>query len=180
MKSATPAHWDDGLETAVGPIERSLGALVGTVVRHLRSAHYPRKPHRVHQLLDRAAGNLEALACQLAPHLVRPMMGVDERNHHFCRQSSLSLGKKRGSFAQNLVRALPLPVVALELLQPLLLLAGDSGAPALVALGLPHPAPQRLRRAADLRCDRTNRCPLRAMLGLVLEDQPKRPLPDFR
>ena len=50
----------------------------------------------------------------------------------------------------------------------------------LVALGLPDPAPQRLRRAADLRRDRADRRPLRGVLPFVLEHHPHRALADFK
>jgi hypothetical protein len=60
------------------------------------------------------------------------------------------------------------------------LVAGQSGAPTLVALGLADPAAQRLCRAADLLRDRGDRRPLRRMLVLVLKDQPNCPLPDLR
>lgn len=53
----------------------------------------------------------------------------------------------------------------------------DSGATTCVALGLPHPLPQRLRRAADLARDRSDRRPLRFVVALVLQDHPHRPLP---
>ena len=49
-----------------------------------------------------------------------------------------------------------------------------------VALSLTDPPPQRLGRAAELRRDRTHRRPLRAMLALMLENQPDSPLANLR
>src|SRR5262249_25550885 len=51
------------------------------------------------------------------------------------------------------------------------------GAPARIPLGLPHPAAQRLGRAADLLSDRRDRRPLGGVLLLVLQHHPHRPLP---
>src|SRR5690606_2821016 len=45
-----------------------------------------------------------------------------------------------------------------------------------VALGPPNPCPQRLRLAADLPGHRRNRRPLGAVLALVVQDHPHRPL----
>src|SRR5690606_3911172 len=50
---------------------------------------------------------------------------------------------------------------------------------ALIPLGLPHPAPQRLGRAADLLRDGLDGGPLGRVLLLVLPHQPDRPLPDL-
>src|SRR5690606_38145996 len=46
-----------------------------------------------------------------------------------------------------------------------------------ITLGLPHPIPQRLTRAADLFGNRLDGSPLRGVLALVLEHHPNRPLP---
>ena len=45
-----------------------------------------------------------------------------------------------------------------------------------VSFSLTDPPPQRLGRAAELRRDRTHRRPLRAMLALMLENQPGLPV----
>jgi hypothetical protein len=50
----------------------------------------------------------------------------------------------------------------------------------LVALGLPNPVVKRLRRAADLRRDRNNRCPLRGVIASVLDHHPHGPCTHFR
>src|SRR5690606_7233931 len=44
----------------------------------------------------------------------------------------------------------------------------------------PHPAPERLARAADLCSNRLDGRPLRRVFALVLEHQPNRPLPHLR
>jgi hypothetical protein len=49
----------------------------------------------------------------------------------------------------------------------------------LVTLVLAHPAPQGFGRAADLRCDRLDRRPLRRVLVLGLEHHAHRPLDDL-
>src|SRR5262249_8608700 len=72
-----------------------------------------------------------------------------------------------------------LEALALELLEPLALVRGQSRAAPLVALGLPHPVPERLRRAPDLLRDRYDGRPLRVMLILMLEHHPHRALSDF-
>src|ERR1700753_713076 len=54
------------------------------------------------------------------------------------------------------------------------LLAARSGPQTLIALSLPHPATQRLRRAVDLGRYRTNRRPLRGMIGPMLKYHPDR------
>ena len=47
---------------------------------------------------------------------------------------------------------------------------------AVVTLVLPHPLPQRLRRAAELRRDRNDRGVLRLVRGLLFEHEPHRAL----
>jgi len=49
-----------------------------------------------------------------------------------------------------------------------------------VALGRPHPLPQRLGRAAELRGNGADGRPLRRVLPARLADQANRPLPDLR
>jgi hypothetical protein len=73
-----------------------------------------------------------------------------------------------------------LPDFALQRLDPLLFVRRRAGPLALIAFGLPDPAPQRLGSAADLRRDRADRRPLRGVLPFVLEHHPHRALADFR
>src|SRR5690606_9716333 len=86
-------------------------------------------------------------------------------------------GEIGGCLAQNLVRAPQLEVLALELLQPLALIARDASPLAGVRLRSPHPLAQGLIRAAELPGDRANRLPLRGVPVLLLEHHPDRPLP---
>ena len=51
---------------------------------------------------------------------------------------------------------------------------------AAISLGLPDPATQRLRRAADLGRDRADCRPLRATLPSALQHQPHRPVPNLK
>jgi len=72
------------------------------------------------------------------------------------------------------------PDLALQRLDPFLLVRRRAGPLALVALGLPDPAPRRLRRAADLERDQADHRPLRGVIPLMLEHHPNRALADFR
>jgi hypothetical protein len=65
-------------------------------------------------------------------------------------------------------------------LDPLPVVARRTGPQTLVALGLPDPDPQGLRRAADLRRDRADRRPLRGVIPLVVEHHPNRTLANLR
>jgi hypothetical protein len=85
----------------------------------------------------------------------------------------------RAGLAENLVGPLELAVLALELLEPLTLSRRQPGPRAAVALGLPHPLPQRLARAAHFAGDRTDRRPLRPVRRLLLENQPDGTLLDL-
>ena len=94
-------------------------------------------------------------------------MLVDEGDHFLNGRSSSAWAKyadalRRISFAQAQFADL-----ALQRLDPLLFVRRRAGPLALVALGLPDPASQRLRRTADLRRDRANRRPLRGVLPFV-------------
>src|SRR5690606_14029906 len=73
-----------------------------------------------------------------------------------------------------------LTVFALELLEPLTLLARQTRPLPRIPLAPPNPAAQRLGRTADLLCDRLDRRPFRFILVRVLADQPNRPLPHLR
>jgi hypothetical protein len=65
-------------------------------------------------------------------------------------------------------------------LDPLTLFRRCAGPLTSVALGLPHPLPERLSGAADLGRDRADRGPLRRMIAPVLQHHPHRPLPHLR
>src|SRR5690606_5912915 len=73
-----------------------------------------------------------------------------------------------------------LTVLALELLEPLTLLARQTRPLPRIPLAPPNPAAQRLGRTADLLCDRLDRRSFRFILVRVLADQPTRPLPHLR
>jgi transposase InsO family protein len=92
----------------------------------------------------------------------------------------LRLGEIRRCLAKDLVRLAQPPDLALQRFDPLPVVACRTGPLALVALGLPDPAPQRLGSAADLRRDRADRRPLRGVLPGVFEHHPHRALADFR
>jgi hypothetical protein len=88
---------------------------------------------------------------------------VDEGDHFLNGPSNSALAKyadalRRFSFAQVL-----LPDLALPRLDRLLFIRRRAGPLALIALGLPDSAPQRLRRAADLGRDLADRRPLRGV-----------------
>src|SRR5690606_35500161 len=82
--------------------------------------------------------------------------------------------------AEALVGPPQLTVFALELLEPLTLLARRTRPLPRLPLAPPNPAAQRLGRTADLLCDRLDRRPFRFILVRVLADQPNRPLPHLR
>src|SRR6185295_6894211 len=67
-------------------------------------------------------------------------------------------------------------VLPLQRLDALALVSARAGPPALVAPGLPNPARQGLRCAADLGRNRGDRRPLRCVLRAVLEHHPNRRL----
>ena len=73
--------------------------------------------------------------------------------------------ESRGGLAESLVGPIQLAILALELLEPLKLAGRQSSPAASVALCLPHPLAQRLRRAAHLLGDRADRRPLRGCGG---------------
>src|SRR3546814_3355730 len=72
-------------------------------------------------------------------------------------------GKTGRRLAQDLVRLPELAVLPLQLLDPRPIRARRPRPRPLIALGLPHPPAQRLRRAADLAGNRADRSPLRAV-----------------
>jgi len=89
---------------------------------------------------------------------------------HGTRQ--LRLGKIRARLAQNLVGLSQLTNLALQRPHPLSHLGRHTGAFASVDLRLLHPLVQRLRRAADLGCDRRDRRPTGRMLMRVIQQPP--------
>src|SRR5690606_37049517 len=92
----------------------------------------------------------------------------------------LRLCEIRRRLAEDLVGPPQLTVFALELLEPLTLLARQTRPLPRIPLAPPNPAAQRLGRTADLLCDRLDRRPFRFILVRVLADQPNRPLPHLR
>src|SRR3546814_8517847 len=78
-------------------------------------------------------------------------------------------GKTGRRLAQDLVRLPELAVLPLQLLDPRPIRARRPRPRPLIALGLPHPPAQRLRRAADLAGNRADRSPLRAVLARMLQ-----------
>jgi hypothetical protein len=106
-----------------------------------------------------------------------PRDDLDERNHGFDRRSSSAWAKyadalRRISFACRSSRFSRSSVFIRS--RPSLVRLP------LVALGLPHSLAQRLARAADLRCNRTHRCPLRRVIPSMLQPHAYRAFPDFR
>src|SRR5439155_20481997 len=79
----------------------------------------------------------------------------------------LRLGEIRRRLTQDLVRALEIPILSLELLQTQALVRGQAWTNTGIALGLAHPASQRLGRALPLLRHRTDRSPLRFVFRLV-------------
>ena len=92
----------------------------------------------------------------------------------------LRLGENRGCLAQNLIGALQFANLPLQLLHPLSLVRRQPRAPSRISLDLADPLTQRLRRTADLGCDRPHCRPLRFVPALVLEYHPHCPLTNFR
>ena len=71
-----------------------------------------------------------------------------------------ALREIRERFPQDLIRPLQLTDLALQLLQPLPLARRQARPMPSITLRLPHPLPQRLRRAAELRRHRLQHRPL--------------------
>src|SRR5688572_7824664 len=69
---------------------------------------------------------------------------------------------------------------SLQLLDPIALRRCETGSLATVALCSPHPLAQRVRRASDLLCDRTDRSPLRLILPSMLHHQSNGSLANLR
>ena len=93
-------------------------------------------------------------------------MLVDEGDHHFGRRSSSACAKNADALRRISLARFSSTTLALQLLSIAgAFVGGQAGALAGIALGLAHPPPERLGRAAQLRCDRRNRRPLRAVLG---------------
>ena len=88
----------------------------------------------------------------------------------------LRLGKVGRCLAQDLIGLPEFAVFPLQCLDPVTILRRLAGSRTAVTLGLPDPAPQRLRRAADLRRDRIDRFPLRGVVALMIQHQADSPL----
>ncbi|GJE15017.1 hypothetical protein FOHLNKBM_6094 [Methylobacterium longum] len=80
---------------------------------------------------------------------------------------------------QDLVGLPEFAVLALQRFDPLALVRRRAGPLALIPLGLANPVPQRLAQTADLTRDRADRCVWRAVLALMVKDQPDRALADL-
>src|SRR5690606_29199291 len=93
---------------------------------------------------------------------------------------SIRCCEKCRRLAEDLVRPPELRVLPLQRLEPYSLVGGEPRTLTHVHHPAPHPVPQGLRRAADLRGDGENGSPLGFVLVLVLEDEPHRALTDFR
>ena len=125
--------------------------------------------------MDGATGATHAslLAGRLDP--VDGAMLVDEGDHFLNGRSSSAWAKyadalRRISFAWRSSRTS----------RSSALIRSCSSVVALALVALSLPAPQRLRRAADLRRDRADRRPLRGVLAFVIEHHPNRAFADFR
>src|SRR3984885_11095867 len=92
----------------------------------------------------------------------------------------LRLGKISASLTQDLVGLTELAVLSLQGLELGGHVRGQARLAPAVSLGPANPLMQRLRRAADLRGNRSHRRPPRGMILLVLENQPNRKRAHFR
>src|SRR6202035_4146480 len=86
----------------------------------------------------------------------------------------LRLGKISASLTQDLVGLTEPAVLSLQGLELGGHVRGQARLAPAVSLGPANPLMQRLRRAADLRGNRSHRRPPRGMILLVLENQPNR------
>src|SRR3954470_14003121 len=131
-----------------------------------------------HDARSRSLGQSAAARRSTRPHMRR---GARRRIAPSLRSAvEFRLGEIRGRLAQDLVGALQLTILALEILEPHTLVGGEARSNASVSLMLAHPAAQRLRRAAELLGYRPDRRPLRSVLGLVLQDHPHGTLSHLR
>src|ERR1700722_11917674 len=88
--------------------------------------------------------------------------------------------KISASLTQDLVGLTELAVLSLQGLELGGHVRGQARLAPAVSLGPANPLMQRLRRAADLRGNRSHRRPPRGMILLVLENQPNRARAHFR
>jgi hypothetical protein len=88
--------------------------------------------------------------------------------------------KISASLTQDLVGLTELAVLSLQGLELGGHVRGQARLAPAVSLGPANPLMQRLRRAADLRGNRSHRRPPRGMILLVLENQPNRKRAHFR
>ena len=86
------------------------------------------------------------------------------------------LGEIRRRFTQDLVRPSQLTYLALQILDPRAVVAGDSVPTTGVHLSSTYPLAQRLGPTADLGRDRAHRLPLRVVLAPLVQYQPNCPL----
>src|SRR3954453_5365625 len=87
---------------------------------------------------------------------------------------------ERDGFAQDLIRLAKLSLLPLQRSDPLTFVTGEPSPMPPVALGLPHPLPQRLACAANLRCNGSNCRPLRSMIAAMLQHHAHRTFLHFR
>ena len=106
-------------------------------------------------------------------------MGIDELHHHRGRRSSSACAKYADALRKNLVCALQLTHLALQLLHALAFRGRQATAEPAIALGLPDPLPERFGRAPQLARNRLDRGPLGRVLSPMLADQPHRSLSYF-
>src|SRR5690606_29096437 len=112
----------------------------------------------------------------------RPRTYPDKRR---CKQSRLvstvELGREeKRRRPQDLIRPTQLPVLPLQLLQPLPVVCAQPRTRTLIDLRPANPLTHRLRRRTEHLSDRTNRLPLRPISSLALTDQPHRTTPHLR
>src|SRR5438874_2518964 len=112
-------------------------------------------------------GDRQHAADRLDP--ICPTMIVDEGDHRLNGRSSSAWAKYADALRQDLIGLAQFPVLALQRLDPIAVMRCGTGPQTLVALGPPHPAAQRLSRAADLASNRVDRRPLRRMFRLVVK-----------
>ena len=119
-------------------------------------------------------GDRQDLADRLDP--VGLTMIVDERDHGLNRRElddcELRLGKISRRLAQDFIRLAELSVLTLQRLQTFGDFRPNAVTHAAVDLRLLDPLIERLRRAANLRSNRSHRRPPRGMILLMLENQP--------
>jgi hypothetical protein len=89
-------------------------------------------------------------------------------------------GQEMPTPPKDLIGLAQLAVPPFQCLDPVPLLGHRRSPLAAVSLGLPHPTSKRLQRAADLRHDRADRCPLRAMFSGAVQHQTHRSITNLK